>query len=51
MIGSDTLGVMDANNDMKTIGDLNDRGRGAMTEHKLFRIVAICVDEVEQKKS
>ena len=51
VIGPETLGVKDANNNMRTIGDLNDRVRGAMTEHSLFKIVAVCVDEVEQKES
>ena len=54
VIGPETLGVSkekDANNDMITIGDLNNRVKGEMTEHGLYRVLVICVNEVEQTKS
>lgn len=37
--------------DETTIGDLNERVRGAMTERGLYKILAICVNEVETTES
>ena len=54
VIGPETLGVSkkkDGNDEMITIGDLNDRVRGAMTEHGLYEVLATCVNEVEQTES
>ena len=54
VIGPETLGVpkrKDANNEMITIGDPNDRVRGAMTEHGLYKVLAICVNEIEHTES
>ena len=54
VIGPETFGVpkrKDANNEMTTIGDLNDRVGGAMTEHGLYEVLAICVNEIEHTES
>ena len=54
VIGPETLGVPkggDANNEMITIGDLNDRVRGAMAEHGLYKVLATCINEVERIES
>lgn len=54
VIGPETLGVhnrKDANDEVITIGDLNDRVRGAMTENGLYKLLALCIDEVGQTKS
>lgn len=54
VIGQETLGVpkrKDGNDEMITIGDLNDKVRGAMTEHGLYKVLATCVNEVEQTES
>ncbi len=54
VIGPDTLGSpkgKDTNHETITIGDLNDKVRGAMTEQGMYKILAICVNEVDQTDS
>ena len=53
VIGPNTLGLpqrIDGEEITITIGDLNDRVRGAMTEHGLYKVLATCVNEVEETK-
>ena len=54
MIGPETLDIPkreDGSDEMINIGDLNDRARGAMTEHGLNKVLATCVNKVEQTES
>ena len=51
VVGSQTLGLRtgdQAANESTTIGDLNERARGAMTEHGLYRVLFSCISGVEQ---
>lgn len=53
VIGPDTLGTSkgsDGDEIMITIGDLNDKVRGAMTDPGLYNVISTCVSEVEQSE-